>query len=112
MSIGDPLCCGFIKCAIFEEQTSTNYLSKQYENIKLLFPEIKLTEGVYRARAKKIKDDIAWLAKKGSDLKRDFVVTFSKENWENLSFPKQQRHGSFECKGCLGDENIEFPFPS
>ena len=58
MSIGNPLCCGFIKCAIFEEQITTNTLSQQYQNLKLLFPGIKLSENVYKTRAKKIIEDI------------------------------------------------------
>ena len=104
MSIGDPLCCGFIKCAIFEEQLSTNTLSQQYENLKLLFPGIKLSQHVYKSRGKKVKDDIVWLAKKDSEKKRLFLESFCQEKWNNLSDYKQQRHASFECKGCLGDE--------
>ena len=104
MSIGNPLCCGFIKCAIFEEQITTNTLSRQYQNLKLLFPGIKLSENIYKTRAKKVKEDIVWLAKKDKEKKKLFLESFCQESWKGLSNFKQQRHASFECKGCLGDE--------
>ena len=89
---------------VFFEQITTNILSQQYQNLKLLFPGIKLSENIYKTRAKKVKEDIVWLAKKDKEKKKLFLESFCQESWKSLSNFKQQRHASFECKGCLGDE--------
>ena len=50
---GGPLCCGFIKCATYEQQTSGYTLSTQHQNLKRLFSNIDVSEAVYKARGKK-----------------------------------------------------------
>ena len=101
---GGPLCCGFIKCATYEQQTSGYTLSTQHQNLKRLFSNIDVSEAVYKARGKKVKEDIIWLSKKDSNAKQEFVKTFSQQVWTSLSSTRQQKHGSFECKGCLREE--------
>ena len=60
MSFNDPLCCGFVKIAIYQLLTDSNKtLDEQISTIKLLFPKLVFSQNAYKLRAKKLKDTIS-----------------------------------------------------
>ena len=109
MSFNSPICCGFIKCLIYEQQSSDSNLSDQYKVVKKFFPDINLSENAYKLRAKFLTAKIRSLGKKFPSKKQQFCSTFSGESWSNLIPGVKAKHGSFECQGCLGNEKYREP---
>ena len=70
---------------------------------------IPLSETAYKCRSKKIKETLALLGKTSSTKKYEFLDKFSSIKWNDLNDCVAKRHGTFECKGCLGDEKFRVP---
>ena len=67
MSFNNPLCCGFVKTAIYEFQTeSDKTYDEQIESLRKLFPGLKFSKTVYKNRSKKVKETYSKLGKNPS----------------------------------------------
>ena len=105
MSFNDPLCCGFVKIAVHQLLTDSNKtLDEQISTIELLFPKLIFSRNAYKLRARKLKDTISKLGKSNVDKKFEVLNEFGIDKWSGFSQSTKEKHGEFDCKGCVGTE--------
>ena len=109
MSFNDPLCCGFIKAAVYIEYRSSKTYADQFSEIKSLFPLITQTENSFKCRSKKISETFASLGKTSTENLDKFLSIFSLSNYQKLPKNVSSRHGTLECKGCLSNAQFRVP---
>ena len=71
MSLIDPLSCGFAKVAVFKYN---QYITYFLQTFKKVIPNIKSLEKRYRHK------------------KQEILTTFSKIEWDSLSYEVKKRH--------------------
>ena len=117
MSLIDPSSCGFAKVAVFnilstkldlprdEGEKSNEYKGKvlkvKYSQYITYFNEIDTFIVEYRQFGqsfKKIIPNIKGLEKR---YKKQEILTFSKSEWDSLSYEVKERHSLTDCDGCM-----------
>lgn len=110
MSVNHPLCCGFIKCMVYEQLTGSETLSAQYKQLKRVFPHLTISESSYKNRAGKVRENISKLNKADCAKKSLFIETFCQEKWASLLEGAKKKHGNLSlCKGCLNNDKYRLP---
>ena len=122
MSIIEPLCCGFAKVAaytIFSNkqhlerhpgECSAKFKSRQcmfkYNTFREFFADEKfhVDYKTFINNFPKITVQIATIAKKNPQHKREILNTFRLENWKEMVSTKKNLHSLTDCKGCSHHE--------
>ena len=90
MSFNNPLCCGFVKAAIYEFQTeSDKTYDEQIASLRELFPGLKFSKTVYKNRSKKVKETYSKLGKNSSDRRLKLLGHFQLTNGMNFQSTKK-----------------------
>ena len=119
MSLIDPLSCGFAKVAAFnilstkldlprdEGEKSNEYKGKvlkvKYSQYITYFNEIDTFTVEYRQFGQSFKQiipNIKGLEKRYRHKKQE-ILTFSKNEWDSLSYEVKKRHSLTDCDGCM-----------
>jgi len=127
MSLVSPLCCGFVKAAVFQlfvkkPSDRKNYASaklssetykNQYQFLEKLFPNLNVvTYNNFKRNGVKVKESLFKLGKRSTTLKEVFMDTFSMEKWGELSEEAKKLHSADICKGCVNNETYRVPLSS
>ena len=106
MSLNHPLCCGFMKVAIFTNFTvnptyniqstksTSEILHDEYDKLKGIFESnnFNTTYESYIKARQKVYDNILSLGKTYKVFKENLLTTFSEHEWDKLNDKQKNEH--------------------